>query len=888
MRILFINPWLKTLFGDEKAKPGHPHLGIAYLISVLKQNGFRNKDIDIYDQGLEENDKILYEKIDKLKPDLIAMTTFSYCIAYADDLIKKVKNYKNIPIIIGGPHVSAVKKEVLEAMKADFAMQGESEVSFMEFLKEFEGSKDYLKVGNLIWRDASGDVIENEKESLIKDLDSIPFPSFESFEFEKYPYFITKTLPIITSRGCPYGCNYCSVKLSMGRGFRPRSPENVIEEMKHWIKTYGIEKFEVNDDCFSLDIERAEKICDLIIREGLNIKYEMYNGIRADRVTEQLLKKMKNSGCIFVAYGCESGNQNIVNNIGKALKIEKVREAVELANKIGIKNSVNFIVGHKGETYKTAMESVKFAKTLPTNFVNFYNIVPYPGTELYDWARKNASYMMSTSEYMGRIASRDLTPVFETKEFTKEERIKVLKKGYALYERTVLEFRLGKILGYLAYVVSRNRLLFSVGRKIALSNKIGFWIYSELSSKSRVIKKNHLKVVIINHNPKERGTYHRCYGFAKELVKKGHQVYFFCLTPLPGEGLNKYQECGIDFIELPWFSTGGFFSAAEHFFRGLYIFCFAALKRRVNIVHSFNTASPMVGFSTFLIFLIKRFKGIKLIVDWDDWWGKGGLTTLNHQGKLQEVVADLLETKIPLLADHVTLHNDLIKERALGCGVKPEKITKIYNGADVDAYKEFYQNGYTKELARQELNLPDNKIILFFGGAVVTSVPFLLRVVSKIKDHRILLIVVGPIDKSFLRLAEKLKIREKTMFKGLVNYDTFKKYLFASDILLLPRSNSSLLDRCTFPGRIGDYMLAGRPIVASDVGELSHLFREDQIGLLAKPNEVDDFKKQITTLIKDEKLQIELRKKAMEVGKNKYNWGNLTIKLLSQVYIDKK
>ncbi len=485
MKVLFINPWVKSLFGDEKSKAGHPHLGLAYLIAVLKQNGV--KDIDVFDQGLEGDHNVLYKKLDAFKPDLVAMTTFSYCYDYAENLIKNIKEYTTTPLIVGGSHVSATKADILIRTPADFAMKGESEVSFVKFITELSGSKNYLKVGNLIWKDGTGNVIENKEEALIQDIDKIPFPSYESFHFERYNYFSTKTLPIITSRGCPYGCNFCSVKLSMGRSFRPRSPENVIEEMKYWINTYKIERFEINDDCFNLNIERAERICDLIIKEGLNIKYEMYNGIRADRVTERLLRKMKASGCVFVSYGCESGNQGVMNNMGKALRIEKVKETMELTNKVGIRSSVNFIIGHKGETYKTAMETIKFARTLPANFVNFYNIIPYPGTGLYKWASENASYMMPVDEYIGKIGSRDLMPVFETKEFPREDRIKALKKGYALYEITVLQFRLGKVLGYIAYLISRNRILFSLGRKFVLSNKFGFYIYNLLSFKSRKI-----------------------------------------------------------------------------------------------------------------------------------------------------------------------------------------------------------------------------------------------------------------------------------------------------------------------------------------------------------------------------------------------------------------
>ena len=386
-------------------------------------------------------------------------------------------------MIIGGPHVSAIKGGILSTTVADFAMKGESEYSFIKFLTEYSGSKKYSEVGNLIYRDYTGNIIENENEPLIHDIDKIPFPDYKSFNFERYNYFRIKTLPIITSRGCPYGCNYCSVKLSMGRSFRARSPENVIDEMEYWIKTYKIEKFEINDDCFNLNIERAEKICDLIIKKGLNIQYEMHNGIRADRVTERLLRKMKDSGCAFVSYGCESANQGIINNMGKALKIEKVQEAVELTNKVGIKNAVHFIIGHKGETYLTALETIKFAKNLPTNFVSFYNLIPYPGTDLYNWVLKESAYMMPVNEYLTQIGSRDLTPVFETKEFPRNLRIKALKKGYALYEKSIMRFRLGKVFGYIAYLISRNRILFSIGRRFVLGNKVGFFIYKSFSNR---------------------------------------------------------------------------------------------------------------------------------------------------------------------------------------------------------------------------------------------------------------------------------------------------------------------------------------------------------------------------------------------------------------------
>jgi len=485
MKILFINPWTKSLFGDEKQVSGHPHIGLAYLSAACKKEGY--KDIRVFDQGLEKDDSNLFSLISSYKPDLIGVTTFSFCYKYAKAVIDQVKErFSGISIIAGGPHVSATKEHILKTTKADFAMKGESELSFIKFLKEMESSTgNFSRVNNLIWRDGNN-LIENQAEDYIKDLDSIAFPDYEVFGLERYPVYSQHLMPLITSRGCPYGCNYCSIRLSMGRNFRSRSPENVVGEIEHLYLRHGINHFEINDDCFAFDLKRAENICDLIIDRKLNIRYELYNGIRADNISEQLLKKMKASGCIFISYGCESGNQEIVNKyIGKNLDLKKVVQAVNLTNKVGIKNSVNFIIGHPGETYKTALETLKFARSLKTNFVNIYNLIPYPGTELFEWMVKNSTYMMPVEDYLETVGSRDFPPVFETKEFTKEERIRVLKKGYALYELTVLQFRLGKILGWIVFMFCRNRLIFKVARGVAFDGKIGSKIYALLSKKSK-------------------------------------------------------------------------------------------------------------------------------------------------------------------------------------------------------------------------------------------------------------------------------------------------------------------------------------------------------------------------------------------------------------------
>ena len=303
MKILFIIPWGKDLYGNKGiGTPPHPHVGIGYLVAICRKEGF--KEIKVYDESLEQDDDLLRKIIKDFRPDLIGITVFSYCYELFQELIDKIKNITRAPIIVGGPHVSAVKSEVLNVNGINFAMKGEAEASFIVFIRELQKKNPNFKtVPNLIWRNKTGEVVENENAPLITVLDSLPFPDYVDFKLEKYNYFQTKTMPIITSRGCPYGCNYCSVRLSMGQKFRARSPKNILDEINYWVKK-GYRNFEINDDCFSLDLDRAKKICDMIVERNLKITYQLYNGIRVDRVDEELLRKNEGIGLCFCFFWC--------------------------------------------------------------------------------------------------------------------------------------------------------------------------------------------------------------------------------------------------------------------------------------------------------------------------------------------------------------------------------------------------------------------------------------------------------------------------------------------------------------------------------------------------------------------------------------------------------
>lgn len=464
MKVLFIIPK-----SHEWPRPGYPHTGVAYLIAVLKRH---NIEVKVVDMRLGHIFDYLLEILNKFNPNVIGVTSYSYLFKNAYKVVNAVKSYGEYIVVMGGPHVSAFRSKVLAETKADFAVKGEGEYTLLELCEAVEtGTKDFGEIKGLIWR-RGNEVVENADRPFIRDLDSLPFPAYEDFELEKYACCIEKRLPIITSRGCPYRCIFCSVRLSMGNMFRARSPENVIDEMKYWY-SMGWKSFDINDDCFPVNMKRAKKICDLIVREDLKITYKLYNGIRVDRIDLELLQKMKASGCDLVQYGIEAGNEEVLRMIKKGITLEQAKKAVELSKAVGIRCVVNFIIGHPGENFEKAMDSIRLAKMLPADSVCFYNLVPYPGTELFEWVKKNATFLYSPDIYLNEVSYGEGKPIFETREFPAKKRRKVLRKGFLLYRKKILQSKLGGVLGGIAYLLSKSDTLWKIGVGVFSGTKMG-------------------------------------------------------------------------------------------------------------------------------------------------------------------------------------------------------------------------------------------------------------------------------------------------------------------------------------------------------------------------------------------------------------------------------
>jgi len=454
MKVFFVIPNIKGIL----AKPTSPHIGTAYLAAVLLKD---NHEVSVLDMRLGYDEEYLINKIRERGAELVCVTCVSMNYKSTYQLIDKLKE-NGFRVAIGGPHSSTLREKVLKECKADFAVKGEAENTLVEICS----GKDLKSIKGVIWRDGEN-ITENPDSEFIKDLDNIPFPAFQLFELDKY---IDKKFPIVTSRGCPYGCTYCSIKFTMGRGFRKRSPENVVDELEHWNKTLGYDYFGFNDDCFSLDIERAKKICDLIIERNLKIRWEIRNGIRVDKVDEELFRKMKQAGCFYVSFGVESANQDVIDTMKKNITPEHAKNAVLLADKVGIKKGAFFIIGLPGENFEKFKISLEFALSLPLNEVRFYNPIPFPGTELFEWVEKNGRFIIKPDVYLNSIGSLDEEPVFETDDFPLEERRKAYRMAESYVMKYLMKTEFGNMLGTLGWMSWRPRLtrkfVLAAGKKI--------------------------------------------------------------------------------------------------------------------------------------------------------------------------------------------------------------------------------------------------------------------------------------------------------------------------------------------------------------------------------------------------------------------------------------
>ncbi len=383
-----------------------PPLGLAYIGAVLERRGVQVRIFDCLVEGWHERVQVderrfrigsSFEEIERVvrefQPDLVGVNNiFTTQRQNAHEVYKIAKAVDpSIITVAGGAHPTVMPELVLEDRNVDFVVLGEGENSFLDLLDVMEGVKDYSILDGVGFRE-QGKARIVPKTRFIEDLDALPFPARHLLNMEKYfgleashgARHRRRFSPIVTSRGCPAQCTFCSAHKVWGHRFRARSPENVIAEMRQMKQAFGIEEVMFEDDNFTLEPRRAEKICDAMIREKFDFLWDTPNGVAAWTLTETLISKMKQSGCVQLNFPVESGNAHVLKNvIRKPVNLEKIGPLVMHARKIGLPVSMFFVIGMPGETEEQIWDTFKFSRKMGIYTPHISVATPYPGSDLY-------------------------------------------------------------------------------------------------------------------------------------------------------------------------------------------------------------------------------------------------------------------------------------------------------------------------------------------------------------------------------------------------------------------------------------------------------------------------------------------------------------------------
>ena len=459
MRVCLINPPRIHPKGWGKPTVYQP-LAVAYVAAVLEKQhkvkiidapteGWKNfEQIDETNCRVGLTNKQISDKVKKWSPDVVGIhIPFSGWSKAAFEVATTIKEDENdIPIVLDGLHPSARPIESLSHPNVDYVIRGEGEYSMSELVNALEqGKTNDLKKIEGIGFIKNGNPIITAPRPEIQDLDSLPFPArhllpmdtyFEAVKENPIRGIIRKRYAImITSRGCPHQCVFCSNHIVMGKKWRGRSPEKVVEEIEELVRTYRIKQIDFFDDNMTLIKKRAEKICDLIIEKDIDIEWFVPTGVRADTLDENLLKKMKASGCRGLRFAPESGVQRVVTQIiGKNLNLKDIEKAIVLTKKVGIKVGIFFILGLIGETKQDMEDTIKYAyklRKLGADNFHFSIATPLYGTELYEQAKSGGFLKEDFSDE----ALARAQPLIETTEFTTEDVLQLCLRANVVNQR---------------------------------------------------------------------------------------------------------------------------------------------------------------------------------------------------------------------------------------------------------------------------------------------------------------------------------------------------------------------------------------------------------------------------------------------------------------------
>ena len=367
--LVFESPRRKQLFINTL-----PPLGILGIASFLRARGIPVRVRDCCIDTLTDDDL--------RAADIVGLSVNISNVERSLETARRVRRaFPGKTVIAGGPLCASIPARMAREECLDAVAAGEGE----EIMAEAAEGKPLGEIRGLYLRDGSGGVSCTGERPWITDLDRLPFPALDMVDLPRYYSPVKKARPIsnlISSRGCPYGCIYCFK--TMGSTWRARYQKNVVDEIEWQVRELGVREICIYDDNFTMDPRRAEEICDGILDRGIRVRLQLTNGIRADRVTRETIRKLKRAGAWIVGVAPESGSAETLKRIGKGFVLPQVDQAVRWCREEGIRTWSFFMVGFPWETEGDVEETICYATALSTDLTQFSRVTAFPGTALYD------------------------------------------------------------------------------------------------------------------------------------------------------------------------------------------------------------------------------------------------------------------------------------------------------------------------------------------------------------------------------------------------------------------------------------------------------------------------------------------------------------------------
>jgi len=422
LKVTLINPPQHTRYPQ-------PPMGLALIAAVLENARYQVSVVDANILGLKPEEVLPLVN----DADVVGLTTMTPTIGAAIGIAHHLKRANpRLTIILGGCHATLLPEETLaNAPEIDIIVAGEGDKTIIQLLQAIEERQPFEGVSGIAFR-RDGRVVVNQATAETVELDSLPFLAYHLLPWQKYrphpPHGRARPFgAIITSRGCPYHCSYCS-KPIFGSKFRAQSPERVVSEIIHHVRTFGFREIAFYDDVFTLNKKRAYAIADEIIRARLKIDWTCET--RVNLVDKDLLQHLKLAGCYAIAYGIESASPDILSRLHKDISLEQVEETVTITREAGLQTIGYFMLGSPGETTETIKKTIDFAKKLKLDFAQFAITTPFPGTELYDIYIKGGNRKIPWESFVYAGTGKSTIPTFTSNRLSRDELQKWISKAY--------------------------------------------------------------------------------------------------------------------------------------------------------------------------------------------------------------------------------------------------------------------------------------------------------------------------------------------------------------------------------------------------------------------------------------------------------------------------